>query len=397
MDRFSLTHSNGSFVFEGKSWQILISDKSYKIEEEDIPENVLNKVPGLAYGLDVVLEPIGAPKTAYTKLNSIVKYIIKELNGVGIDDQLGELIIPNNPRAIKLEQPEDKRIDLLTFSWWFDNDFLNSRKDYERLFEFITNNCPEFLPNRYGLYEPPQFKFEEQGIDHFLNFLWDNRNDFIVIYTKKPFYSLSLPSLKESYYNRNGFCPNSIEFQVDVRILEADGWERTLKRLWQNLNKLINPIYSDVCVIENYLDQRRTVGVDNQTGSHQVEIGWKGIPENNGLAAFIGDLYKSELNLNKQEFSVSNWATKELIEIKEIPNDFRQKRIRIKPDNQDFHFNRFETYYAKNYPFDKPGNYQIYEESPAYNNGSNAMAGKTNKETLENKSNFWFKLKSWWS
>ena len=367
MDRFSMTHSHESFVLEGKSWQILISDKSYKIEEEDIPENVINEVPGLSYGLDINIEPIDAPKLAHSKLKPIVNYIIKELNGVCIDNQLGELIVPNNPRKIKLDQPKDKRISLLTLSWWFNNDFINSKNDFKKLFELIERYCPEFIPYRYGLYEPPQFKLEDEGFEHFLNFLWDNRDDFVVVYTKKPFYSIHIPKTKDSFYNRNGFCPKTMELQVDERVLKIDGWEKSLRRLWQNINELIKPIYSDVCIIDNYLDMKRSVGIDNQTGSHQVRNGWKGIPENNGLAAFIGEPYKSELDLDKQEFSVPNWVSKELIEIKEIPNDYRQKRIRIKADNQDFSLNRFETYYAKNFPFDKPENYKIYEESPAYN------------------------------
>jgi hypothetical protein len=83
-----------SINFEKKNWQIIISFPD-KVEEEDIPEEVKVELPGIEYQVEITLEPIGAPKTAYNQLHKISKQLALEYHGIIFDPQQDEVILPS--------------------------------------------------------------------------------------------------------------------------------------------------------------------------------------------------------------------------------------------------------------------------------------------------------------
>lgn len=361
--KFDARKTEHSVIIEKKNWQIIIG-LTQRIEEEDIPEELLEYTLDGKFALGIVLQPIGASQIAFATLQKIVKYLSEELNGIGYDGQAGEVITHKNYRNITLKPKKEKRIDLLTLTWLFQNENFEKKEDYEKFMTLLRVNLKELIPRRYGNSEPPKFKLEEHGIEHFIDWAWDNRARFgRVIYPQKPFYTLDLPSPKTNYYNRMGFHPKELKIQVDARILSIEGWENQIRKTWLKISEFIQPIYSDVRIIKNYMDKRASLGVDNYTEAHPIQIGWKGIPDDLGKAVYIGEPYKTELQLKNNIFDTFDWRDDKVLNNKIIPKAYQMKRKRIKKDFEDWAFNRFQTFFAEKYPFEKPENYEIFEKS----------------------------------
>lgn len=347
------------FAIEGKNWQILLGD-SQEIEEIDIPSEIEEYAIGAKFELGIILEPIGASKKAYSVLEKLIKFLSKEFNGIAYDRQLGQIITHKSYRKINLKPSKDKRLDLLTLNWWFSNSFFEQKNDYLRFIQLLSKNIKELIPIKYESFSSKKFRIEEEGQSHFIDWLWDNRNEFgRILYTKKPFYTLNIPSSKTEFYNQNGFCPKNLEIQMDSRILEIDGWEEQIRKTWRKINTLIKPIYSDVRILKNYLDKKSTVGLDNFTEAHPVYVGWKGIPDSLGLAFYIGNEYATELKIENNLQDSMDWRDNQELGSGIIPNSYQIKRKRIKKDFEDWAFNRFKVFYAEKYPFEKPENYEI--------------------------------------
>lgn len=359
IDKFNLSENADSLILENNNWQVYIDCQLQKIEKEDIPENIINIIPGIRYQYELNLTPFDAPKSGINFIQKIAKYISKEVSGVVLNEQSAELYFPNNPRRVKLEKPVDKRIDLLSINFWLQNSLFETKKDFEKLFSIITKYCPEFFPYRYGLWEPPQFKMEDTGKNNFIEFIWEHRKELNVLYTKKPFYGIGLPIVSENYYKPHGFFPKHIDFELDLRVLENSGWELTLKRFWEEMNDFLNPFYSDIRILKNHIDGGRTSMSDNKSELHPVRVGWKGLPSDFGKAVYFGEPYKSLLNLKQDYFCLDNWS-----DDKKIINDFIDIKYcqidkglkNVSPWDPDLKF------FAEIYPFDKPENYKTKDE-----------------------------------
>ena len=66
-------------ALEGEGWQILAL-----IGDDSPPHEVLQKLPGAKVVVYVTLEPIGAPESAYERLEEVVRHVARVTNGVWI-------------------------------------------------------------------------------------------------------------------------------------------------------------------------------------------------------------------------------------------------------------------------------------------------------------------------
>ena len=71
-------------------------------------------------------------------------------------------------------------------SWWFEHGRV-LEPDWIDAFLALLERCvPEALPERYGLWEPPQHVFEETGREHLMAFLSEHMGEVIVWYANRP-------------------------------------------------------------------------------------------------------------------------------------------------------------------------------------------------------------------
>jgi hypothetical protein len=306
------------WVYRTKNWQIVIGH-SNKVIDDDLPEGAEALLPGILYVADINLEPINAPKTAHSKLNSISKRMAKNSHGIILDQQLGTF---QTPAGVKRYMPKkrEKRFSILVLSWWFNDGPLLTEEGLDRLISLMERKLPEALPRRYGQYEPPQHIYSSENKAHFLRFLSDNMETSVVWYPNRPVIGVYLFCSKQWGMKRQGFKSNYIKVLFESSVLEQPGWAISIRNFWKSASKIIQPYYGDVRTLNNAIRSRSSYSIDGKTDFHPVRgPWWKGIPSKLGHAAVIGDPYfsiwnrfvkSSEIDISLAYLSNKKWSGK---------------------------------------------------------------------------------------
>lgn len=329
-----------SAYLEGKNWQIVLTS-SAKVLEEDIPEEIFPQLPGIKFLTEVNLEPIGAPKSAYVKLNQIVKHVGEKINGIVEDKQSDKIYMPTGvSKYIPVKGKKNERFSTLAFTWLFTESPLLEKNGVKRFVKLLEKYLPEALPRRYGLYEPPQFKLEEKGLEHFIEFLEKNRSNFGVWYPTKPVISVSVCFDEEwgfrHYGGSNKFRANYVEVEIDSEVLNQLGWEDHLRKFWRALSVFIKPFYGDVRFLNNLIRSKTTYWIDAKSERHPIKTWWwKGVPKSLGQAIVIGEPYVDLWNEIKENgtkhdrlyfVSTHDWRRGEEVDkiLGKVPRDIAQ-------------------------------------------------------------------------
>ena len=167
---------------DGKNWLLQVG-QSAKVDNEDIPEEVVGYLSGIQYVIDLHLEPAGAPKAAHTLLQKTAKILAKKYHGVIEDPQTDSLTLPSGVKryaAPPKQTGDGKPRAELSMHWMLPNDSpLLKEGGINALVEYFSRNLPEAMPRRYGQFEPPKYKIEENGKEHFLNFYKEHKGEIV--------------------------------------------------------------------------------------------------------------------------------------------------------------------------------------------------------------------------
>lgn len=184
--------------------------------------------------------------------------------------------------------------DVIGMNWWMMESPLETRAGRENLIELMGKELPECLPSTYGSFEPPEYKFDRCGKDHFLQFLGENL-EFSVWYPRRPIVGvhLNLPSPPgpQSIGTRFvGFRMNHLSIRFEGEILDNPTWTAKLFRFWQKLSGTLRPVYGDVRNLGPHQWQGQRLGC--MRGSKAVGWWWHGIPRRLGKAVVLGAVYQ---------------------------------------------------------------------------------------------------------
>jgi hypothetical protein len=281
--------STHGMEFESRKWHIVVGPCSL-VEEEDIPEEVLGTLPGIHYLTEINLEGSYAQKSAHTHLSRISRLIAKTSRGIVLDPQLSTISTPRGVRRLS-EAKSKGRISILEFGWWFNDSPLIEEGGLARMLKLIETYLPEAIPRRYGPYEPPQYRYETEGKDHFLSFVASERI-YVVWYPTYPVLNVGLGILDGYGPRKNGYKSNTVHISVDASVWVQPGWDVALRRIWRQMSEFIHPFYGEVRLLRNYILERGRVGADWDTDSHPIRNGWwNGVPSPMGSAVVIGESY----------------------------------------------------------------------------------------------------------
>lgn len=287
---------DNSYLFEAKNWQIAMSTSG--VEDEDIPDEIMARLIGIKYLTTITLEPISAPKAAHVILRKICKSISKNAIGIIEDQQIDSLILP--PGAKKYTAPvreKSDRFTLLEFSWWFENDLMRTREGLAHFLHLLERYLPEALPRRYGLYEPPSFKYVEMGSAHFIEQCLEQIDrGGLVCYPTRPVTGLHFAiNAKSGFVNIGGqrrYKSSCIRISLDAAVLDLPDWRNRIIKVWEELSLAIQPFFGDVRLLKNFIYAKNTFYVDRQTENHPIKSWWwKGLPDQLGQAFVIGNPY----------------------------------------------------------------------------------------------------------
>ena len=264
--------NGNAFSLRGKNWQ-LIFHSAEKVEPEDIPASVFRELPGIAYLTLANLEGT-ALVVDRAKAIRIAKKFARATRGVLVNPQADTIETASGLKRVDLANlPKEE--STLKLSWWFEDADLFEKNGYARLVETFESLMPEALPRRYGLWEPPQFKFAETGREHFLSFFRENLRTGIVWYANHPFSLVFVSIPPKVGGTRQGYRCCRLELQLQSRVLSATGWPLALKRLWLAVAQIVSPFFAEI----------------RDGGDLVGSWWWNGIPRTLGLAAMIGAPY----------------------------------------------------------------------------------------------------------
>lgn len=284
------TGSSGGWALSKRSWQITIG-KPQAVEPEDVPVEASELLPGLSFLAELSLEPISAPKSAYSTLMAAAQTVAEELAGVVEDPQEESLKLPRGTtRYVKPQRQE--RFAVLDLSWWYLKSPLRVSDGAAEFLAVLRRHVPEAVPRRYGLWEPPPYKTEETGVDALVAFLAENLDELLVLYAKRPVVGVHIADCKGAAHPQFGFRANHISIQIEVQVLEQQGWERAVRNLWRDVSRFLQPFYGEARVLSDYLRGRATPMSDMRTAVHPVRSWfWRGLPPEPGLALVLGPPY----------------------------------------------------------------------------------------------------------
>jgi hypothetical protein len=272
VDVFSADEPTPPAPQEGRGWQIVV-DGPLHVETEDIPEQVRTVLPGVRFLTQFHLEG-NAPATAQKKLMTLARDVARTARGVVIDQQHGTVETPRGVQRLEVE-PQWTGGRLLQVSWFVHDVEPLARTLPTEIIDAFQRTIPELLPRRYGLYEPPQFKLQTQGLDHLRQFLKKNLRDSVVWYCHKPCQYLFVSIPDRVGPTPRGFRCGRLTLDMDGNVAGDRAWRVELTRLWLTVANLIQPFYAEIrmgaCPTKSWW--------------------WNGIPSRTPSALLIGKPY----------------------------------------------------------------------------------------------------------
>ncbi len=288
--------ADGGWRYEGRGWLLRVQ-ASAKIWDEDIPDEVVGALPGIAHVVYVCLEPLGAPKAGLTMLGKLTRAVAKVAHGVILDPQQDMVELA---RGTKRYQPpkrdNEQRFAMLEMSWWLNHGRLLEPMFLDSLVELLETHLPESMPRRYGEHEPPQHVYAKTGREHFVSFLATNLTDFIIWNAQRPVggwhFSVDSSCGFQPLGQQQQYRCNRVTLSLEAMALTQPGWATGLQRFWRRTSGLLQPFFGDVRTLQGYSGRPSDPMMDAETESHPVSSWWwKGIPPELGHAVVVGAPY----------------------------------------------------------------------------------------------------------
>ena len=292
---------NDFFVREGNGWQVVISP-SFVVEAEDIPDTIMQALPGISYVTEINIEPISAPDKVKNETLRLCKALATEIKGVVENPQDGTVKMPSGIKKVSYSNPKDEDKALISLIWYFEDLKFYKSEQIDQFVDLLEKYMPEALPRRYGEYEPPQYKLAETGKEHLVDFLKNETSP--VCYPTKPFTDLSIcaPNIEEetriylqnklyqkanpqSFYGRaqREYRCGKIELQILKEVFLQPDWNLAVKRLFVEIARLLIPFYAEIIEKEPYAVMREKGLVRSWW--------WRGIPRDLGYAIVLHKQY----------------------------------------------------------------------------------------------------------
>jgi hypothetical protein len=107
---------------------LLTIENSAEVEVEDIPEQVMAALPGIAWLSSVNIEPIGAPSAVKREVKRALKALANDFGGAVEDPQTDSVTLPAGTKRFRpATRDPETRVAKLSLNYWFTESPLRSR------------------------------------------------------------------------------------------------------------------------------------------------------------------------------------------------------------------------------------------------------------------------------
>lgn len=272
IDVFSAEEPAAPAAQEGRGWQIAV-DGPLRVEPEDIPAQVRSLLPGIRFLTQFHLEG-DAPASARKTVATAARELARAARGVVVDQQAGTVETPRGVQRFEVARDWSGG-DLLQLSWFVQDVAPLISAVSTTVLDTVQRTLPEFLPRRYGLFEPPQHKLETDGLDHCRQFIEAHARDNMVWYCHKPGQHVFVSIPDRVGATPRGFRCGRLTLNVDGKAAGDPAWRTELTRLWLEVADLIHPFYAEI----------------RREACPTTSWWWNGIPAGSPSAVLIGEPY----------------------------------------------------------------------------------------------------------
>lgn len=150
LDSTDWHEDGGSWVYQRCRWQIVVGP-SDRVLPEDVPGEVSDALPGIAYLTELNLSPIDAATEGKRLLTQTAKSLAKTAYGVVENPQDDTFTAPSGIKRFVSLAPSESA-SLLSMSWWTVQGELARHAEASAVLDVLQSVLPDALPRRYGLY-----------------------------------------------------------------------------------------------------------------------------------------------------------------------------------------------------------------------------------------------------
>lgn len=325
-----------------KEGHIVHVDKNNVADPEDMPTEVLLSISGIKYLTHIDIEPFPSDSTYIKKVHGYVKRLAREYIGILEDPQSGLVYTPSGVKKASLP-PIAKNEHTISMSWYMDSKYPLKDKLSEFV-DLLIKYMPNALPRRYGRFEPPKYKLDEMGIEHFKDFLINE--DSVVWYPNKPVMHVFKSEAYGKGEHRLGYRCNRIELEISKNSYELENWNYTAKRLFKKAAMLLKPFYAEIISSEM---------------SRICSWWWKGLPEKMGDTIIIGEPYSLMLrsvhkyeSISENLFYIDNEGVSARKKFSMFNKKFFAKTVKPQRTASQYGHRLYSSHdydYAKQFPF----------------------------------------------
>lgn len=239
---------------KGEKQAICVCDVSQVIDPLDLDEVFATVVlaPKWFYRLCV---PEATAKGDTAKVMNVAKCIAESCRGAVYDPQEEKVLFPKGQPKRYLAPSTDERINVIEMKWFLPP-FQATSTIWKDLMRILRAICPEALPQRYGDYEPLQYKLQPGTEDQFYEFIQGEMQagGLLFFKAKSPCFGGSIGFPTRTYrLEKNEQHVVSISLCFDARACVDARWSKVLSSLFVELSKSMAAVYAMAYVDENII------------------------------------------------------------------------------------------------------------------------------------------------
>ena len=228
--------------------------------------------------------PVGASASRREQLRTVGRRLAKEHDGAAFDPQEDKVIWPRG-RPKRVPAGKAEKTSIVSLEFYVDDERWADAP--ATLLRVITRRCPEALPTRYGVFEPPQGRYDPAAPEAFTALA---RDDSALWFASRPF------------FGGHTFPPDRgtgrVGLDVDWRVLEADPrWRETVVDLFARAAAALGAFYAEGWVEPGWnvsRNNRLSIAgsrVLKTRGSALGREGWTGLPAEPAWLTWFGGRY----------------------------------------------------------------------------------------------------------
>jgi len=223
--------------------------------------------------------PVDAPARRREQLRTLGRGLAREYAGAAFDPQADEVIWPRGkPKRAPAGKAE--KTSIVNLEWYVDAERWADAA--AALLGVMARRCPEALPTRYGVFEPPQGRYDPAAPEAFTALA---RDDSAFWFASRPF------------FGGHTFPPDRLGLDVDWRVLEADPrWRETVADLFVAAAVALGAFYAEGWVEPGWevsSNNRLWIAASRKTrGTALGRDGWQGLPAEPAWLTWFGGDYR---------------------------------------------------------------------------------------------------------